>query len=154
MQPVGPGCCESAPVAGSRCSTATASTFLAAAYTVAPSGEIASASAPRNARPSRHAPGASPPRTQAALPPSWSKAPPTGSIAKEATAFASCPATYRLCPSGEIARAVAPARPVPEAQPPPPPGRTHPAAPRSCVSAPLVTSRANAVTDPEMDDTA
>ena len=109
---------------------------------------------PRSARPERHSPASAPPRTQAWRPPSWSSAPPVASSEKEATASASRPATYRLRPSGAIASEVAPSRPTPEAQPPPPPGRTQPAAPRSCVSAPVLASRANAVTEPEMDETA
>ncbi len=99
-------------------------------------------------------PASAPPRTQAWRPPSWSSAPPVASSEKDATASASRPATYRLRPSGAIASEVAPSRPTPEAQPPPPPGRTQPAAPRSCVSAPVLTSRANAVTEPVMDETA
>ena len=80
MQPVGPGCWESAPVVGIALQHRDRVGVLGRPRRAwrRPARSRAHRR-PASARPERQAPGSAPPRTQAWRPPSWSRAPPVGS---------------------------------------------------------------------------
>ena len=80
MQPVGPGCCESAPVVRVALQDGDRVGVLGGRVERRAVGRDRERVDARERAAARHAPASSPPRMQACLPPSWSSAPPVGSI--------------------------------------------------------------------------
>ena len=138
----------STPVVASICSVTMESAREAATQTCNPLGRMTS---PRG--PPIRVEGVQPAVAAEPTQDTRVSAPLAGSRRNDSTASSSVPAAISVWPSGVIARAEARASPPTAVQPPSSPSLRQPTPRGSCVSAPVVTSRANEVSVPALEAT-